>query len=35
MEEGDLDERLCALPLSPFADAATCLYELGWVTPKV
>jgi hypothetical protein len=32
-EEGQLDERLRALPLSRFADAATCLYELGWVTP--
>jgi hypothetical protein len=33
-ETGPLDERLRALPLQPFADAATCLYELGWVTPK-
>jgi hypothetical protein len=32
-EQGQLDERLRALPLSNFADAATCLYELGWVTP--
>ena len=31
--DGDLNARLLALPLRPFADAATCLYELGWVTP--
>jgi hypothetical protein len=34
MEEGNLDERLRALPLRPFAAAAECLYELGWVTPQ-
>jgi hypothetical protein len=34
MDEGDLDERVRALPLRPFADAAACLYELGWVTPR-
>ena len=34
MEDGDLSERLLALRLPSFADAATCLYELGWVTPS-
>lgn len=33
MGDGDLSARLLALPLRPFADAAACLYELGWVTP--
>ena len=33
-KQGALDERLRALPLRPFADAATCLYELGWVMPS-
>lgn len=28
---GDLDERLCALPLRAFASAALDLYELGWI----
>jgi hypothetical protein len=34
LEDGELDERLRRLPLRAFADAARCLYELGWVTPS-
>jgi hypothetical protein len=28
---GDLDEPLHVLPLPDFADAAVCLFELGWI----
>jgi hypothetical protein len=34
MGDGDLSARLLTLPIRPFADAAACLYELGWVTPR-
>jgi hypothetical protein len=30
-EDGDLDDRLLALPPRAFASAASALYELGWV----
>jgi hypothetical protein len=33
-EDGDLADRLKVLLLGPFANAALCLYELGWVTPE-
>jgi hypothetical protein len=31
--DGSLDERVLALPRRAFARAASCMYELGWITP--